>query len=245
MRDAHNKMSKRKGDPSYEDLIAMGYLSEAVVNYVTLLGWSPRGEYAEREFFTCRAGGDFDIGGISKSPAIFDIEKLTYFNAHYLREMSPEAFHAAALPYIRQAVQNPALSTEEIAGLLQARCERLTDIPEKLDFFDALPGYDAELFTNKKSKTNPEVSRRMLEAVLPALDGLADWTVDGIHDALIGLAESLEVKKRHPHVAGAHCRGGQGGHPRRRGGDLPHSGEGRVPAPPPSWAGQAGRLSPA
>ncbi len=195
MRDAHNKMSKRKGDPSYEDLIAMGYLSEAVVNYVTLLGWSPRGEYAEREFFTLAELAEiFDIGGISKSPAIFDIEKLTYFNAHYLREMSPEAFHAAALPYIRQAVQNPALSTEEIAGLLQARCERLTDIPEKLDFFDALPGYDAELFTNKKSKTNPEVSRRMLEAVLPALEGLADWTVDGIHDVLIGLAESLEVK---------------------------------------------------
>ena len=192
MRDAHNKMSKRKGDPSYEDLIAMGYLSEAVVNYVTLLGWSPRGEYAEREFFTLAELAEiFDIGGISKSP---DIEKLTYFNAHYLREMSPEAFHAAALPYIRQAVQNPALSTEEIAGLLQARCERLTDIPEKLDFFDALPDYDAGLFTNKKSKTNPEVSRRMLEAVLPALEGLADWTVDGIHDALIGLAESLEVK---------------------------------------------------
>ena len=192
MRDAHNKMSKRKGDPSYEDLIAMGYLSEAVVNYVTLLGWSPRGEYAEREFFTLAELAEiFDIGGISKSPAI---EKLTYFNAHYLREMSPEAFHAAALPYIRQAVQNPALSTEEIAGLLQARCERLTDIPEKLDFFDALPDYDAGLFTNKKSKTNPEVSRRMLEAVLPALEGLADWTVDGIHDALIGLAESLEVK---------------------------------------------------
>ena len=195
MRDAHNKMSKRKGDPSYEDLIAMGYLSEAVVNYVTLLGWSPRGEYAEREFFSLAELAEiFDIGGISKSPAIFDIEKLTYFNAHYLREMSPEAFHAAALPYIRQAVQNPALSTEEIAGLLQARCERLTDIPEKLDFFDALPDYDAGLFTNKKSKTNPEVSRRMLEAVLPALEGLADWTVDGIHDALIGLAESLEVK---------------------------------------------------
>ena len=92
MRDAHNKMSKRKGDPSYEDLIAMGYLSEAVVNYVTLLGWSPRGEYAEREFFTLAELAEiFDIGGISKSPAIFDIEKLTYFNAHYLREMSPEA----------------------------------------------------------------------------------------------------------------------------------------------------------
>ena len=195
MRDAHNKMSKRKGDPSYEDLIAMGYLSEAVVNYVTLLGWSPRGEYAEREFFTLAELAEiFDIGGISKSPAIFDIEKLTYFNAHYLREMSPEAFHAAALPYIRQAVQREDISADDIAGLLQARCERLTDIPEKLDFFDALPDYDAGLFTNKKSKTNPEVSRRMLEAVLPALEGLADWTVDGIHDALIGLAESLEVK---------------------------------------------------
>ena len=195
MRDAHNKMSKRKGDPSYEDLIAMGYLSEAVVNYVTLLGWSPRGEYAEQEIFSLEELIKiWSPDGISKSPAIFDIEKLTYFNAHYLREMSPEAFHAAALPYIRQAVQNPALSTEEIAGLLQARCERLTDIPEKLDFFDALPDYDAGLFTNKKSKTNPEVSRRMLEAVLPALEGLADWTVDGIHDALIGLAESLEVK---------------------------------------------------
>ena len=195
MRDAHNKMSKRKGDPSYEDLIAMGYLSEAVVNYVTLLGWSPRGEYAEREFFTLAELAEiFDIGGISKSPAIFDIEKLTHFNAIYLRAMAPEAFADVARPYIRQAVQNPALSTEEIAGLLQARCERLTDIPEKLDFFDALPDYDAGLFTNKKSKTNPEVSRRMLEAVLPALEGLADWTVDGIHDALIGLAESLEVK---------------------------------------------------
>ena len=195
MRDAHNKMSKRKGDPSYEDLIAMGYLSEAVVNYVTLLGWSPRGEYAEREFFTLAELAEiFDIGGISKSPAIFDIEKLTYFNAHYLREMSPEAFHAAALPYIRQAVQNPALSTEEIAGLLQARCERLTDIPEKLDFFDALPDYDAGLFTNKKSKTNPEVSLNMLQATAPVLSALAEWTQEAIHDALIGLAESLGVK---------------------------------------------------
>ena len=195
MKDAQNKLSKRNGDASYQDLVAKGYLTEAILNYICLLGWSPKGEYAEQEIFSLpELVKVWSPEGISKSPAIFDIEKLTYFNAHYLREMRPEAFHAAALPYIRQAVQNPALSTEEIAGLLQARCERLTDIPEKLDFFDALPGYDAGLFTNKKSKTNPEVSRRMLEAVLPALEGLADWTVDGIHDALIGLAESLEVK---------------------------------------------------
>ena len=195
MRDQHNKMSKRKGDPSYEDLLAMGYLSEAVVNYVTLLGWSPRGENVEREFFTMEELSHiFDIEGISKSPAIFDIEKLTYFNAHYLRELSPEAFHAVAEPYIRQAVKNEAYSSQEIAGLLQARCERLIDIPEKLDFFDVLPEYGADLFTNKKSKTNSEVSKNMLEAAIPALEAIPDWTGDAIHDTLVSLAESLGVK---------------------------------------------------
>ncbi|MBQ6206333.1 MAG: glutamate--tRNA ligase, partial [Oscillospiraceae bacterium] len=103
MRDAHNKMSKRHGDPSYEDLIAQGYLTQAVLNYVALLGWSPRGEIAEKEFFTLSELADaFDIAGISKSPAIFDMDKLTYFNASYLRAMTPEAFAKAAEPYIRQ-----------------------------------------------------------------------------------------------------------------------------------------------
>ena len=195
MRDAQHKMSKRHGDPSYEDLRNQGFLTNAILNYVALLGWSPRGELAEQEVFSLEElAKAFDLEGMSKSPAIFDIEKLTHFNALYLRAMSPAEFAKAAEPYIRQTVKNEKLSVADIAGLLQARCERLTDIPEKVDFFDALPDYDGALFTNKKSKTNPEVSRRMLEAVLPALEGLADWTVDGIHDALIGLAESLEVK---------------------------------------------------
>ena len=99
------KMSKRKGDPSYEDLVSMGYLSPAVVNYVALLGWSPRGEIAEQEFFTLEElSRVFDIGGISKSPSAFDMEKLTYFNAHYLRAMSPGGFAGLARPCIRQAV---------------------------------------------------------------------------------------------------------------------------------------------
>ena len=195
MRDAHNKMSKRKGDPSYEDLIAMGYLSEAVVNYVTLLGWSPRGEYAEREFFTLAELAEiFDIGGISKSPAIFDIEKLTYFNANYLRNLPPEEFCKVAEPYIRQAVKNEAYSVGEIAALLQARCEKLTDIPEKVDFFDALPEYGVEFYTNKKSKTNSEVSLDMLNKVLPKLESLPEWTNDAIHDMLVSFAEELGVK---------------------------------------------------
>ena len=195
MRDQQHKMSKRHGDPSYEDLRSMGYLTEAILNYVALLGWAPKGELAEREFFTLSELVDvFDIAGISKSPAIFDMEKLTYFNANYLRAMAPADFSRAAEPYIRQAVKNPAYDAAEIAGLLQARCEKLTDIPEKLDFFDQLPEYDVEYFTNKKSKTNPEVSRNMLEQAIPALEAMPAWTTDAIHDTLINLAASLGVK---------------------------------------------------
>ena len=195
MRDQHNKMSKRHGDPSYEDLRDQGFLTQAILNYVALLGWSPKGDQAEQEVFSLSELVDaFDLSGISKSPAIFDIEKLTHFNALYLRAMTPEAFHAVAEPYIRQSVKNPALDTAEIAALLQARCEKLTDIPEKVDFFDALPDYDTELFTNKKSKTNPEVSKSMLEAAIPMLEGLDAWTTDAIHDGLIALAEQLGVK---------------------------------------------------
>nr|WP_326215985.1 glutamate--tRNA ligase [uncultured Oscillibacter sp.] len=195
MRDQHNKMSKRHGDPSYEDLRDQGYLTAAILNYVALLGWAPKGELGEQEIFSLPELVDaFDIAGISKSPAIFDIDKLTYFNATYLRAMAPEDFAKAAEPYIRQGVKNPAIDTAAVAALLQARCEKLTEIPEKVDFFDALPDYDVALFTNKKSKTDSEVSARMLQAAIPALEALPQWTQDSVHDCLISLAESLGVK---------------------------------------------------
>ena len=195
MRDQHNKMSKRHGDPSYEDLKAQGYLTDAILNYVALLGWAPKGERSEQEIFSLAELVEaFDIAGISKSPAIFDIEKLTYFNATYRRALAPEAFAKVAEPYIRQSVKNPAIDAAAIAALLQARCEKLTDIPEKVDFFDALPDYDVEFFTNKKSKTNAEVSLAMLEKAIPALEAISDWTQDAVHDTLIDLAASLEVK---------------------------------------------------
>ena len=195
MRDAQNKMSKRHGDPSYEDLKEQGFLTEAILNYVALLGWSPKGELAEQEVFSLtELVKVFDLTGMSKSPAIFDIEKLTHFNALYLRSMTPEAFAEAAKPYIRQTVKDDRLSADEIAALLQARCEKLTDIPEKVAFFAALPEYGAELFTNKKSKTDPEVSKAMLEVTIPLLESLPDWTQDAIHDGLVSLAEKLGVK---------------------------------------------------
>ncbi len=192
MRDQHNKMSKRHGDPSYEDLLAQGYITEAIVNYVALLGWSPKGEL---EIFSleelCQV---FNISGISKSPAIFDIEKLTYFNAEYIKAMSPDKFTALAQAFIRQSVKNPKTDITAFAPLLQPRTERLTDIPEKIDFFDTLPDYDKELYTNKKSKTNPEVSMEMLNAALPVLESLEEWCDEAIHGALVALAERLGVK---------------------------------------------------
>ena len=194
MRDAQNKMSKRHGDPSYEDLKAEGYLTEAILNYVALLGWSPKGELAEQEIFTLpELVNAFDITGISKSPAIFDRAKLDHFNAVYLRSMAPEAFAKVAEPYIRQTVKGN-FDVAAIAGLLQARCEKLTEIPEKVDFFDTCPDYGVEFFTNKKSKTNPEVCKTMLEAAIPMLEALPDWTDESIHDGLVNLAASLEVK---------------------------------------------------
>ncbi len=192
MRDQHNKMSKRHGDPSYEDLIAQGYLTEAVLNYVALLGWSPRGE---QEIFSLDELKDvFEMSGISKSPAIFDIEKLRHFNSEYIRAMSPEAFAKVAEPYIRQAVKNPALDAGAIAALLQQRTEVLTDIPEKLDFFDALPEYGTELFVHKKSKSDEASSLEVLRKVLPAFEALEVWDDESILNAMVKLAEEMGAK---------------------------------------------------
>ena len=193
MRDAQNKMSKRHGDPSYEDLKAQGYLTEAMLNYVALLGWSPRGELAEQEIFDLKGLGEaFDLGGVSKSPAIFDIDKLTHFNALYLRAMTPEQFLAVAEPYIKQGCKtcDPAL----IAPLLQARCEKLTEIPEKVDFFDQLPDYSIDLFTNKKSKCSPDVAKDMLSSAITVLGAVHTWNDWNIKEVLSGLAEGLDVK---------------------------------------------------
>ena len=192
MRDAHNKMSKRHGDPSYEDLIAQGYLTDAVVNYVALLGWSPGGE---REIYTMKELAEiFELKGLSKSPAIFDIEKLKFFNAEYIRAMSPEDFAKAAEPFIRQAVKNPDIDPAAIAALLQQRTEVLTDIPEKLDFFDTLPDYDTALFVHKKSKTDEAGSLEMLKAMLPVFEEIDDWCDENILTAMTDMAARCECK---------------------------------------------------
>lgn len=192
MKDNGKKLSKREGDASYEDFINKGYLKEAIVNYIALLGWSPGDD---REKFTLdELIAAFDIKGISKSPAVFDEKKLAWLNGEYIRELTPEKFHEMALPYYDGVITNPDIDLKEVSALLQPRCEKLSDIPEQVDFFDRLPEYDNELYTHKKMKTNPENSLEALREALPVLEGIEDWTKDNIHDALIALVQRLELK---------------------------------------------------
>lgn len=189
------KMSKRHGDPSYEDLLAMGYLPEAVCNYVALLGWSPRGELAEQEFFDMdgliRA---FDLEGLSKSPSAFDLEKLNYFNSAYLKELAPEVFAEMAKPWIDQAITASNVDKTLIPPLLQTRLDRLDQIPAMVDFFEILPEYDVSLYTNKKNKLTAESSLELLEKEYTVLSGLDAWSYDAIHDALYAIAEAEGIK---------------------------------------------------
>ena len=195
MRDAQHKMSKRHGDPSYEDLIAQGFLTDAVLNYVALLGWSPKGELSEKEFFTLdELVKAFDISGISKSPAVFDIVKLKWMNAEYIKKLSPDAFYEKAEPWLKKAVTNPAIDLKAVAALVQSRCEIFSDLPERVDFLDKLPEYDTELYVHKKSKTNLENSLDSLQKVLPVLENLDVWTNESLYETLVALAAEMEVK---------------------------------------------------
>lgn len=160
MKDEKQKLSKRNGDASYQDLIQQGYLKEAIINYIALLGWAPEGE--EEIFSLEDLIKIFDMKRISKSGAIFDIEKLRWMNGMYIREMSLEAFHELALPYYKKAIQRD-VDLLEVSKALHPRCEVLSEIPEVIDFInDPLP-FDKEMFISKKMKTNPENS---LEALL-------------------------------------------------------------------------------
>ncbi len=191
MKDAQKKLSKREGDASYEDFINKGYLKDAIINYIALLGWSPG---TEQEIFTLdELVKAFDVSGISKSPAIFDVNKLNWMNAEYIRKLSMEEFTEKAMPYYKQAVKRE-VDYNLLSALLHDRTEKFSDIPENIDFIDTLCDYDTELYVNKKMKTNEEVSKDALEKILPVLEGLTEWTHDAIHDALFALIESLGVK---------------------------------------------------
>lgn len=187
-----SKLSKRHGSTGFDDLVKEGYLPEAIINYIALLGWCPSDN---REMFTLsELEQEFSIDRISKSPAVFDYAKLEWFNGEYIKAMTIEQFEQTARPYILEATDGKPLDTKKIAAILQQRTTKLTQIGENIAFFAKLPEYDKELYINKKSKTNAENAPVMLKAAYDELKALEKWDQESIHDALIGLAEKLAVK---------------------------------------------------
>lgn len=198
MKDAQHKLSKRNGDASFQDLIEKGYLAEAILNYIALLGWSPGGT---REFFTLKElEENFNIEGLSKSPSIFDIEKLKWMNAEYIRKASLEEFTEMAKPYMVKVLgEDTALDLNKIAALIQQRTEILTDIPEKIDFFKELPDYDTEIYCHKKMKTDKENSKENLKKIIEYFKeneaSLKDkWQSSELYAILCELATAWEIK---------------------------------------------------
>lgn len=192
MKNQSEKLSKRNGDASFEDLVAKGYLDAAIINYIALLGWSPK---SEQEIFSLDdLVHEFKISGISKSPAIFDIKKLNYINSHYIKQLSPAEFLTKAKPFIQQTVKRTDVDFELIASTLQTRTEFLSDIPQQVDFIDSLPDYSTDLFVSKKMKTTKESSLTVLVDVLPIFQNTTDYSVSNLHNILMQYIEKCGAK---------------------------------------------------
>lgn len=189
-----SKLSKRHGAVSFEDLVADGYLPEAIVNYIALLGWAPKGEMAETEFFTLpELEAAFDIAGVNKSPSVFDFDKLLWFNGEYIKKLSFEDFSRLALPFLKTPL--PAgVDAAAALRLLQGRIGKLSEVEEKCAFFRTLPEYEPTLFENKKNKVTLELAKSVLEAALPVLSNVATWDNDTLYAALLSVSEALACK---------------------------------------------------
>ncbi len=192
--EEHKKLSKRSGHSSYEDLIEQGFLPEAVVNFIALLGWSPD---SDNEIFSLEElVKEFDYHRIGKSPAVFDYQKLRWMNGEYFKKMDPEVFYEKALPYLKEAVKTPGIDLHQISEMVRTRIEIFPDIAGEVDFFDALPDYDVSLFENKKQKTTFENSLQILTDLAPVLKEAPDFTNDALFSILADYAASHEFKNK-------------------------------------------------
>ena len=186
------KLSKRHGATSFADLVADGYLPEAIVNYIALLGWCPKDN---TELFTlselCQA---FAIDGISKSPSVFDYDKLTWFNAEYIRKMAPGDFLSLIQPELDRVFAGRTHDAALLAEILQPRVTRLTQVADMVAFLSQRQDYSTDLFSNKKSKTDPALAAQVLPQVVTALEALPSWERQALHDLLIGFAAEKGLK---------------------------------------------------
>lgn len=189
--EEHQKLSKRSGHSSYEDLIEQGFVTEAVVNFVALLGWSPQ---ENREIYSLEElVKAFDYHHISKSPAVFDMVKLRWMNGEYMKAMDKDTFFQRALPYMKEVLKKE-YDFHKIADMVQTRIEVFTDIPEMVAFFEEVPEYDNTMYVHKKMKTNEETSLTVLKEVLPILEAQEDYSNDALFGTLGAWAKEKGYK---------------------------------------------------
>lgn len=189
--EEHKKLSKRSGHSSFEDLLEQGFLTEAIVNFVALLGWSPTDN---QEFFTLEElVKAFDYHNMSKSPAVFDMTKLRWMNGEYIKKMDDEKFFELAKPYLEAAIKKP-LDLKKIAGMVKTRIETLCDIADQVDFFEEMPEYSADMYIHKKMKTTKENSLETLKEVLPILEAQEIYSNDALFETLSKYVADKGVK---------------------------------------------------
>ena len=189
--EEHHKLSKRCGHSSYEDLIEQGFITEAVVNFVALLGWSPAGN--EEIFSLEDLVKAFDYKHMSKSPAVFDYTKLKWMNGEYIKAMDFDAFYDRALPFLKQAIDKD-VDFKKIAEMVKTRIEVFPDILGHVDFFNELPEYDTAMYVHKKMKTNEESSLEVLKELLPIFEALDDYSNDSLYNTLLDYVAKKECK---------------------------------------------------
>lgn len=189
--EEHQKLSKRSGHSSYEDLLEQGFISEAIVNFVALLGWSPEDN---REIFSLdELVKAFDYHHMSKTPSVFDIVKLRWMNGEYMKAMDDDKFYEMALPYIKEVITRD-VDFRKVAAMVKTRIEVFPDIKDQIDFIEEVPEYDISMYTHKKMKTNPETSLTVLQEVLPVLEAQEDYSNDALYETLLGFVKERGYK---------------------------------------------------
>lgn len=194
MKDAQHKLSKRNGDASYDDFIKKGYYPESIINYIALLGWSPKSNVEKMTLEELKE--NFSLDGISKSPSIFDENKMKWLSGEYVKELSFEEFKSLAKPFLKQSPAYGKFDEDKLLNLVKTRVQIMSEIPEKLDFLTDFAAFDTALFINEKQKASIETAKDILPTVKERLSALSDFNNDALFTALVNLSAELGIKKQ-------------------------------------------------